>query len=499
MKSGIACLGGAAAVALSAEASAHEGHFELITQAEMQACASSVGSIVPHQTVPAGSNWWNPAGTRQITIPPAPNTSTDSCATMNWVRVMGQPTNGNVVSFNLKYAGRTTVASAWDCQHSSVVWGLFRKSDLGVWQFRAGSRLHGSYANGECSYQPPGGFLGDWGSLSFNDDVTGMARPIEYRAAFVAWSHDDPLFGHTVSYCDHPTDCYWPMEFNIVGNRPFPQSDFAHWVPPSAPGNSGTWRILDSTVFTQTNRTQGATGDRPAVGDFDADGYTDLTMWRPSTGAWSIFNSWTGTTRNVVWGVSTDVPVPADYTGDGATDITVFRPSTQGWIVVDSRTGTSFTKVISGSQSTDVPAPADYDGDFKADPAVFRPSNGTWLIQKSVYGLTTKQWGQSGDIPVPGDYDGDGMSDIAVWRPSNGTWYYLIKGAGNSVQWGQQGDVPVAGDYNGDGKTDFAVWRPSQKRWYVRYTNGNTSSFNPPAGTTASDKVVEAHRIMRNF
>lgn len=185
---------------------------------------------------------------------------------MTWIKAMAQPTSGSTVTFNLRYAGRTNVQNANDCAHSSAVWGLFRKSDVGAWQFRGGSRLHGTWANGQCVYQPPGLLSSDWGSLSFTDTVSGMAHPIDYRIAFVAWSHDDPSFGHTFSYCAHPTDCYWPMEINVIGNRPFPHSDLVHWVPSTSPGNSGTWRIMDTSTWTQTNRAQGVAGDRPAVG-----------------------------------------------------------------------------------------------------------------------------------------------------------------------------------------------------------------------------------------
>ncbi|MEN3359536.1 MAG: streptogrisin [Mycobacteriales bacterium] len=182
--------------------------------------------------------------------------------------------------------------------------------------------------------------------------------------------------------------------------------------------------------------------------DFDGDGRTDPTTWRPSDGNWYINN---GTT--VLWGVASDVPVPADYDGDGLTDIAAWRPSEGKWYV---RQGTTVQLGAAG----DVPVPADYDGDKKTDFAVWRPSNGTWYVNKG----RTLQWGIAGDIPVPADYDGDGVADTAVWRPSEGNWY--IK-KNLTVQWGLPGDIPVPADYNRDGVTDIAVWRPSDHTLYV--------------------------------
>src|SRR5690606_35031549 len=65
--------------------------------------------------------------------------------------------------------------------------------------------------------------------------------------------------------------------------------------------------------------------------DFDGDGKTDVSIFRPAGGEW-----WYGTSSNgghgaAVFGTGTDVIVPADYTGDGRTDMAFFRPSTGEW------------------------------------------------------------------------------------------------------------------------------------------------------------------------
>jgi len=188
------------------------------------------------------------------------------------------------------------------------------------------------------------------------------------------------------------------------------------------------------------------------IGDFDGDGKSDFTVFRPSTGAWHTLKSSTNytTSQSLSWGLSTDVPVPGDYDGDGKIDPAVFRPSTGAWFVLKSSTNYTTSFGVSWGLSTDVPQPGDYDGDGKTDPAIFRPSTGLWAILKSSTNYTTSStvsWGLSTDVPAPADYDGDGKFDPAVFRPSTGGWF-VLKSSTNfttsfGVSWGLSTDVPI--------------------------------------------------------
>jgi len=266
----------------------------------------------------------------------------------------------------------------------------------------------------------------------------------------------------------------------------------------------------NDVVITRVNR---------ANFDFDADGKSDISLFRPSNGTWYLNQSATGF-RAVQFGSVEDKIVPADYDGDSRTDIAVFRPSNGFWYQLRSSDNT-FSGVQFG-QSEDIPVPNDYDGDGRADLAVFRPSNGTWYQLRSIANqFFAQQFGQSGDKPLVGDfdgdgigdlgvfrngnwflfestnnafrgvsfglptdktvaddYDGDGKTDIAVFRPSNGTSYQLRSGNNNAfsaIQFGVAEDIPVAADYDGDGKSDVAVFRPSNGTWYLlRSTAGFT-------------------------
>ena len=202
------------------------------------------------------------------------------------------------------------------------------------------------------------------------------------------------------------------------------------------------------------------------VSDFDGDGKTDFSIFRPTTGVWQIETSSNNYLSTSQWGQSGDIMVPGDYDGDGKADLGLYRPSEGTWYI--ERSSRRPIKIQFGLPG-DIPVPADYDADGKTDIAVFRPSNGTWYILRSTLGLEIVQWGQNGDKPITGDFDGDGKIDIAIWRPSDGVWHILQSSSSVEMTraWGTSGDKPVSADFDGNGITDFAFYRPSEGTWYI--------------------------------
>lgn len=220
--------------------------------------------------------------------------------------------------------------------------------------------------------------------------------------------------------------------------------------------------------------------------DFDGDGLTDLSVFRPSEGNWYITNSSNNAFRAVHFGAIGDVIVPGDYDGDGKTDVAVFRPSNGYWYILNS--SDSSVRSIQLGQSGDIPVTGDFDGDGKSDIVVFRPSAGTfYLLHSSDSSFHFKQWGANGDVPVMGDYDGDARTDFVVYRPSTGTFYILssFDGTVRGQQFGQSGDKPVAGYFDADGKTDIGVYRPSSGVWY--FLNSSDNSFRGTAWGAVGD------------
>jgi hypothetical protein len=239
--------------------------------------------------------------------------------------------------------------------------------------------------------------------------------------------------------------------------------------------STGDWWWQSSFDNAQRATRWGLSSDTLTPGDFDGDGKTDFAIYR--SGTWYVFNSATSTSRIENYGIPTDVPTANDFDGDGKTDLAVYRGGT--WYYL--RSGSSTSNAINFGLPTDIPTPSDFDGDGKADPAVFRatdnPGEADFYVFRSSDGATPGySWGGTGDIPVVGDYDGDGLTDIAVFRPSEGNWYVLKSLGGFIVtHYGLNGDQPQHGDYDGDAKSDLAVYRPSEGNWYVLRSSTSVS------------------------
>lgn len=257
-----------------------------------------------------------------------------------------------------------------------------------------------------------------------------------------------------------------PFDFDGDGKSDisiFRPSNAEWWINRSSDGNTNAYQF-------------GSPTDEPVPADYDGDGKTDIAFWRPSTGEWFVLRSSDLTFFAAPFGNATDIPAPGDFDGDNKADLAVFRPSQGTWFINKTTGGVQITQFgINGDQ----PVVSDYDGDGKADIAIFRPMGGSgsgeWWMNRSTAGLFATPFGSSTDKTVPGDYTGDGKADIAFWRPSTGEWFVLRSEnlTFYSAPFGANGDIPAPGDYDGDGKFDFAVFRPSNATWYIlRSTQG---------------------------
>lgn len=236
---------------------------------------------------------------------------------------------------------------------------------------------------------------------------------------------------------------------------------------------AGQWWYLRSSDNVNRAFTFGQSTDKMAPADYTGDGKTDIGFWRQSTGEWFILRSEDSTFFSFPFGTAGDIPAPGDFDGDGKADQTVFRPSEGNWYIV--RSSDSQVQITAFGTAEDKPVVEDYDGDGKDDIAIFRPSVSQWWLLRSTAGIVVYQFGTTGDRPAPADFTGDNKADVAFWRPSSGEWFILRSEDTSffSFPFGTNGDIPAPGDYDGDGKADPTVFRTSDNTWYkLQSTSG---------------------------
>ena len=247
--------------------------------------------------------------------------------------------------------------------------------------------------------------------------------------------------------------------------------------------SNNTWNITFSGSNSASSQNWGLSTDKLTPADFDGDNRADLAVFRPSNGVWYILNSATSTVNITQFGANGDLPVPNDFDGDGRADISIFRPTDGGWYQLRSLGNTVFIQQF--GLNGDIPLLVDYDGDGLGDLAVYRPAGGVWhFFLSATSSYTAFPFGIATDKPVPADYDGDGRTDVAVFRAtadSNQPDFYILTTANFTyygISWGVPNDVPVVGDYDGDGKADVGIFRPSNQTWFLlRSTAGFTSTI----------------------
>lgn len=233
--------------------------------------------------------------------------------------------------------------------------------------------------------------------------------------------------------------------------------------------SDGKWYIYYSASQQMAIYTHGTQGDIP-VSASRSNGTNQPTVFRPGTGEWFGYHH--SNPIQKTWGMAGDIPLSETFGGESASVYTVFRPSDGTWYMSD-QIGTP--KYYHFGTAGDIPVPGRYSPDMYADVAVFRPSNGYWYILERVNNdpaldaFRAVPFGMAGDKPVPGDYDGDGLLDPAIYRPSTGTWWMLrsTDNQAQAIHWGLPDDIPATGDYDGDGIFDVAVFRPSNGYWYI--------------------------------
>jgi hypothetical protein len=133
------------------------------------------------------------------------------CTEFSWVRGFIN-TYGKIEA---RWTGPAITRSEWDCSHSSVEFGVYRKV-AGAWEYVDGGLGFGSLESGTCTYSVRN-FPEQSGADTAWVPATGVdAEGTEIRVALRSWSHNDPRMGHSGADCEG-TSCYWPTRITGTG------------------------------------------------------------------------------------------------------------------------------------------------------------------------------------------------------------------------------------------------------------------------------------------
>ncbi|HEY0459456.1 MAG TPA: FG-GAP-like repeat-containing protein [Pyrinomonadaceae bacterium] len=271
------------------------------------------------------------------------------------------------------------------------------------------------------------------------------------------------------------------------------KSDLSVFRPSNA-----TWYLNRSSNPAAFGGVQfGLGSDKLAAADYDGDGRTDIAVWRESEGNFYILQSTTNAVRVENFGLAGDVLTVGDWDGDGRADLSVYRSAAVGnqsyfYYRGSLNNPAGSINYLPWGISGDKPLRGDFDGDGRQDAAVYRAANQTWYIRNSSNGQAAYQFfGLASDSFVPADYDGDGKTDAAVFRPSNGTWYILQSSNNQAIyqQFGLGSDLPAPADYDGDGRADIAVFRNGA--WFILQSSNGQIQY-PQFGQSGDIPIAAA-------
>lgn len=288
-------------------------------------------------------------------------------------------------------------------------------------------------------------------SGSVTNAVTGLAADAEGKL-LVTWEMADPVSGGPAMYGQRFESSGVPASgpFRIAtyprGTQQFPVTDAgpanhfvvawqAYFFPPvpPPPGSVGSgifarriaWARAGSDLcFFRAGRFLcdvahdggreelafpfgGAEGDRPLLGDLDADGRDEPCVYRAGRFLCEEVQ--------ITYGSPGDVPLLGDLDGEGRDDACVRRGNR--FLCDTKHDGGTAEMVIAFGAPADVPLLGDLDGDGDDDPCLFQ--GGTFRCDLAHDGRGSEAviaFGAAGDLPLLGDLDGDGRDDPCVFR-----------------------------------------------------------------------------------
>ena len=188
-------------------AMADDPHHPLSGPDLLQSCVHGLNTnALPLDRVITGLPNWD-------LVPSYNDPSQSECANFGWA---GFSVRTGPFTVTPTFSGPNINTSAWDCNHSSVTYGLYRWNRVtNLWSFVGGGVMYGNLAGGVCGHSVNNfPSQASWG----RDSLTSYSTPniSRFRIAVQSWSHNDTNIGHPGNLCADRVDCLWDTRVAVA-------------------------------------------------------------------------------------------------------------------------------------------------------------------------------------------------------------------------------------------------------------------------------------------
>jgi hypothetical protein len=168
----------------------------------LESCAAELNNFLPVDVI-------LPAGRASSTLVPSYNDANQSaCWNFGWAEYDAPAA---VFTVTPEFAGPNINFSDWDCNHSSVYYGIYGQTSWGQWVYLRGGLMYGKRSGNQCRYSVRNFPAQTWGQDSWSQWGGG-----KFRIGLRSWSHDDRSIGHTHDLCSDPVNCVWNTLLRIT-------------------------------------------------------------------------------------------------------------------------------------------------------------------------------------------------------------------------------------------------------------------------------------------
>jgi hypothetical protein len=189
---------------LAAAPAAADDHHPFTGEEQLEACANELNSP---NGLPVDVNM--PAQSHSELVPSFNDANQSVCWNFGWAEINAPAAPFTVIP---EFAGPNITSSGWDCNHSTVFYGIYGQTSWGQWVYLRGGLMYGNLANGACGHAVSNfPSQASWARNQWTQWGGG-----KFRIGMASWSHDDPAIGHHNDFCADPKNCYWNTLLRIL-------------------------------------------------------------------------------------------------------------------------------------------------------------------------------------------------------------------------------------------------------------------------------------------